>query len=147
MIEGSVTRRSVADAIARHARPGRHGIGALRAAYDSVGDRRQAAGQRAGAGDGRLLIERGLPPAVFHPIVLGFGAGLRLPRPSRWPSSATAGRATASIGISSSGIWRAMQSSTAAGWVVLRFSWRQITRRPDWVADTIRRTLLTRSAA
>ena len=35
----------------------------------------------------------------------------------------------------------------AAGWVVLRFTWRQITRRPAWVAGIIRATLLARSAA
>ena len=29
----------------------------------------------------------------------------------------------------------------AAGYVVLRFTWRQITGRPDWVVDMVRRTL------
>lgn len=32
----------------------------------------------------------------------------------------------------------------AAGYVVLRFTWRQITGRPDWVVDMVRRTLRQR---
>ena len=35
----------------------------------------------------------------------------------------------------------------AAGWVVLRFTWIQITRRPAWVASIIRRTVVTRRRA
>ncbi len=29
---------------------------------------------------------------------------------------------------------------TAAGWVVLRFTWEHVMRRPDWVADVVRGT-------
>lgn len=32
----------------------------------------------------------------------------------------------------------------AAGYVVLRFTWRQITKRPDWVVEMVRRTLRQR---
>ena len=35
----------------------------------------------------------------------------------------------------------------AAGWVVLRFTWLQVTRRPAWVAAQIAATLAVRSAA
>ena len=35
----------------------------------------------------------------------------------------------------------------AAGYVVLRFTWRQITGRPDWVVDMVRRTLRQRAWA
>jgi very-short-patch-repair endonuclease len=35
----------------------------------------------------------------------------------------------------------------AAGYVVLRFTWRQITGRPDWVVDMVRRTLRQRGWA
>ena len=34
---------------------------------------------------------------------------------------------------------------TAAGWIVLRFTWRQVTRRPGWVAQTIATVLQRRS--
>jgi very-short-patch-repair endonuclease len=36
---------------------------------------------------------------------------------------------------------------SAAGWVVLRLTWLQITRRPAWVATSIQRTLAVRAAA
>ena len=35
----------------------------------------------------------------------------------------------------------------AGGWIVLRFTWAQITHRPSWVADAIRRTLAQRTPA
>ncbi|HEX6233244.1 MAG TPA: DUF559 domain-containing protein [Jiangellaceae bacterium] len=35
----------------------------------------------------------------------------------------------------------------SAGYVVLRFTWRQITERPDWVVDMVRRTLKQRGWA
>jgi Protein of unknown function (DUF559) len=34
---------------------------------------------------------------------------------------------------------------TASGWVVLRFTWRQVTRRPGWVAQTIAAVVSQRS--
>ena len=33
----------------------------------------------------------------------------------------------------------------ADGWIVLRFTWSQITRHPRWVCDIIRQTLGARS--
>ena len=35
----------------------------------------------------------------------------------------------------------------AAGWLILRFTWVQITRRPAWVASMIRQAIATRQAA
>lgn len=36
---------------------------------------------------------------------------------------------------------------SAAGWIVLRFTWEHVMRRPDWVAAVVRTTQLRRRAA
>ena len=136
----------MADAIARHGRRGRHGIGALRAAYDAWAIGEKPPDSELELVMAQLLHERGLPPAVFHPIVLGF----ELDFAYLDQQVALECDGWESHGLDREQFERDLERDaalTAAGWVVLRFSWLRITRRPAWVADTIRRTLLTRSAA
>jgi hypothetical protein len=146
MIDGTVTRRSVAAALRRHARPGRHGVRALRAAYDSWAIADKPPDSALELVMARLLDRSGLPPAVFHAVILGYELDFAYLQErvaiecDGWEHH----------GLDRQGFEadRARDAAlTAAGWVVLRFSWRQITRRPAWVAEIVKATLSARAAA
>ncbi len=133
-------------ALRRHARPGRHGVRALRAAYDNWAIDDKPPDSALELAMVRLLDRAGLPRVVFHPPLLGRELDFAYLRErvaiecDGWESH----------GLDRHGFERDRvrdAALVAAGWVVLRFTWRQITRRPSWVADTIRATLLARTAA
>jgi very-short-patch-repair endonuclease len=146
LIAGTVSRSSVSGVLARHGRKGRSGVGALRAAHatlalgdrppDSVLELRMAA----------LLADHGLPPAHFHRRITGFEVDFAI-EPGRviiecdgWDSHGRDRRQFERD--------RARDAELSAlGWIVLRFTWLQITRRPAWVASSIRRTIVSRRAA
>jgi very-short-patch-repair endonuclease len=128
---------AVAAALERHARPGRHGITALRRALarypfaveaaDSVLERKMA----------DLVCRYGLPAVEFHPIVEGYEVdfligGTRIILECdgrRWHEFAfEADRARDQVLL-------------AAGWIVVRCTWRQITLDPGGVARRIREVL------
>jgi very-short-patch-repair endonuclease len=146
MMSGVVTRRSVAAALRRHARPGRHGVRALRAAYESWAIDDKPPDSALELVMARLLQRFGLPPAVFHAVILGYELDFAYPHErvaiecDGWESHGLDRRGFETDRVRDAAL-------IAAGWVVLRFSWQQITRRPAWVADTIRATLLARVAA
>ena len=144
--DGSVGRRAVLAALERHGRKGRHGVGALRAAVDAwaIGDKPPDSTLELVMA--RLLKRHRLPSAIFHAVVGGYEVDFALP----------AGRVIVECdGWESHGRSRKpferdrVRDATlaAAGWVVLRFTWFQITRRPTWVANAISATLAARSAA
>jgi very-short-patch-repair endonuclease len=143
LFEGWVSRAAVEQALHRHGRPGRHGVRALRAALaewaiegrppDSVLELRMAA----------LLAAHDLPPARFHARILGFEVDFAIP-PARlvlecdgWDTHGRDRRQFERDRVRDGAL-------AAAGWLVLRFSWRQITRRPAWVASIIRKTVTAR---
>lgn len=93
-----------------------------------------------------LLQRYELPPGIVHAIVGGYEVDFALP----------AGRVVLECdGWESHGRSRKQferdrvrdATLAAAGWVVLRFTWFQITRRSAWVANAIRGTLAARTAA
>jgi very-short-patch-repair endonuclease len=146
LVEGFVTGAAVAGALARHSRRGRHGIVALRTAFAaSVIDGTPADSEleRAMA---RLLAEHDLPAAEFHARILGYEVDFAI-RPERVVIECD--------GWSDHGLDRAQferdrrrdAGLAAGGWIVLRFTWAQITRRAEWVAEAIRRTLVQRPTA
>jgi very-short-patch-repair endonuclease len=146
LFDGTVSRSAVEEALRRHGRPGRHGVRALRAALarwdidgrppDSELELEMAA----------LLASHDLPPAVFHARILGYEVDFAIPAArlvlecdgweahGRDPTQFERDRARDAALI-------------AAGWVVLRFTWKQITRQPAWVASIIARALAAHSAA
>jgi very-short-patch-repair endonuclease len=146
LFDGIVSRSAVEETLRRHSRPGRHGVVVLRAAVaawdidgrppDSVLELRMSA----------LLAAHGLPSATFHARILGHEVDFALEHArvvlecDGWD---THGRDRRQFERD-----RARDATLiAAGWVVLRFTWIQITRRPAWVASIIRRTVVTRRSA
>ncbi len=146
VVEGLVTTAAVRGALVRHARKGRHGITALRTAFDAWAidgvlpdselERRMSA----------LLRAHDLPPAAFHPRILGHEVDFAyleekvILECDGW----------ANHGLDRRQFERDRardQTLIAAGWVILRFTCAQITRRPTWVGQSIRRVLEDRSTA
>ncbi|HET9601698.1 MAG TPA: type IV toxin-antitoxin system AbiEi family antitoxin domain-containing protein [Acidimicrobiales bacterium] len=146
LFDGLVSRHAVAGVLQRHARRGRHGIGALRDAMDawaiddrppdSVLELRMA----------RLLRDHGLPPAEFHRRVAGYEVDFAIDvhrivlECDGWDAHGRNRRQ----------FERDRERDPtliATGWLILRFTWVQITRRPAWVATMIRQAIATRQAA
>ena len=145
MVEGLVGRAAVAGALARHGRRGRHGITALRQAFEAWAIDDKPPDSVLELTMARLLRTYQLPKAVFHLSVAGREVDFGFP--------------TERVAVECDG-WdhhgrdrvqferdRARDGAlAAAGWLVLRFTWRQITQQPAWVARTIRATLAQRIA-
>jgi very-short-patch-repair endonuclease len=145
LAEGLVDLRAVSAATVRHGRKGRRGITTLRTAVDTVTIDEPVDSELEHA-MARLLAAHDLPPARFHACILGFEVDFAIVRE----------RVVLECdGWSSHGLDRAQferdrrrdAALIAGGWVVLRFTWTQIIRRPASVADAIRRTLEQRAPA
>lgn len=136
-IGGVVSPDAAWAALTRHARPGRHGTAALRAVLEDwrLGSRPPDSVLEATMG--ALLARHRLPPAEFHARVAGFEvdflvAGTRL--------------IIECDGWAWHGARREQQERDAErdallgrqGYIVRRFTWLQIRRRPFWVATIIR---------
>jgi very-short-patch-repair endonuclease len=130
---------AVRRAIAGHARPGRRGVGVLRIVLDDWRLADEPPDSVLEVAMSRLLHTNRLPAAVFHHLV---------PTPGRIYELDFA-LVEHRIDIEVDG-WahhssrRAFEADrerdaelTAAGWLVLRFTWHQVTRRPAWVAGRI----------
>ena len=146
MLQGVVSWTGVVAVLERHARHGRHGVVALREALaawsisgkppDSELERRMQ----------QLLLESGLPRPEFHARIRGYEVDFAF-RPERvvlecdgWE---THGRDRQQFERD-----RARDAALAAdGWLVLRFSWLQVTRRGAWVAQRIGEVLEARRPA
>jgi very-short-patch-repair endonuclease len=142
--EGLVTGKAVRGALVRHGRKGRHGIGALRAALDAFAIGGALPDSELERAMGDLLAAHGLPPAVFHPRILGYEVDFAyldekvILECDGWESH----------GLDRRQFERDRERDSvllAAGWVVLHLTWAQITRRPATVARSIRQVLARRS--
>jgi very-short-patch-repair endonuclease len=127
----------------RIGRPGRNGAGALRRLLD---DRALGSAPADGLLEprmARLLRSHGLPPACFQYPVRSGGATYRID--FAYPQVKLAIEVD---GYETHSSPRAMQRDlerqndlVAAGWTVLRFTWRDVVRRPAEVARRIRQQL------
>jgi very-short-patch-repair endonuclease len=145
IIEGWVTRRAAEAALLRHARRGRHGVEALRQALDDwpLGDKPPDSVLEPEMR--RLLQRHELPGFEFHPIILGWEVDFA--------------RLDAMVVVEVDG-WerhgrdreqferdrRRDAELQAAGWVVFRFTWLQVKRKPTMVAAALRDALTHRTA-
>jgi very-short-patch-repair endonuclease len=145
-VEGLVTGKAVRAALVRHGRKGRHGVGALRAAFDAWAIDGALPDSELERAMGALLAAHDLPPAVFHPRILGYEVDFAyleeqvILECDGW----------AIHGLDRRQFERDRERDSAliaAGWVVLHYTWAQITRRPAWVARSIRSVLHNRSKA
>jgi hypothetical protein len=144
---GAVTPRVLHRLVARHGRPGRSGVGALRRALAAWPLEDKPADSELELRMARLIQRYGLPPVVFHPpriagyevdfLVVGTRVVLEC---DGWDFH---GRTR------DQDEQRAQRDLDlmAAGYLVFHFTWRQITRRPAWTADRIRSLLDTWAAA
>jgi very-short-patch-repair endonuclease len=137
---GIVAPSVAADALQRHSRRGRSGLGALRSALDEwrLGVRPPDSVLETAMAD--LLHRHRLPPVEFHARVAGYEVdflvvGTRL--------------VLECDGWAWHGVERQRHESDrrrdaelgALGYIVRRFTWLQIQREGAWIADIIRSTL------
>ena len=137
---GLASPAALRKAVDRHARRGRSGVPALRDALDDwVLDGKPVDSLLEPAM--RLLLQRhGLPPAEFHPIIAGYEVDFRI---------VNSPIILECDGWSTHGLDRAQFEKdrtrdaelTALGYVVLRFTYRALIRRPDKEAERIRRNV------
>lgn len=136
---------SVERALEKLAKPGRSGAGVLRAVLDDRALRDEVPDSLFEPRMARLFHKYGLPMPVFQYDVKT-AAGIWIARVDfaypdlkiaievdGWRSRATPGRLDYDL---------ARQNKlTLAGWIILRFSWRAVVRRPWEVADEVSRAL------
>lgn len=125
---------------AQHSARGRPGTRALRAAIDEWSIDAQPADSLLEVAMTRLIARYGLPPVEFHPVIEGcevdsrvIGTPLIL-ECDGWTYH----------GLNRIAFERDRESDaqlSAAGWIVIRFTYRAITRSPRTTAERIRRNL------
>jgi very-short-patch-repair endonuclease len=136
-IRGVVRPDAVRATLARHSRQGRDGLGALRAALDAYPLGNKPPDSVLEPAMARLLTQHALPAATFHAFVAG------------WEVDFLVDRTPVVIecdGWSTHGLDREQferdrrkdAELRARGYVVCRYTWRHITRRPRWTADNLR---------
>jgi very-short-patch-repair endonuclease len=133
------------------ARKGRAGAGVLRAVLDNRALGRDRPDGLLEVRMARLLREHGLPPARFQ-YEVRLGGRLLARVDFAYPEVLLAIEVD---GFAVHGTPRAFQADlerqnrlVAAGWTVLRFTWLDVVRRPEWVVTQIRAVLegLSRAA-
>lgn len=138
------TLDAIETAVAEQPRDGRSSIAAVRDAVDDWSVDAKPSGPLLEATMRRLVTQQCLPPVEFRPVVEGYEVDARvIDTPvvidcDGWTShrvertnagrnrGRTAGRTTDRTSV-----------LTAAGWIVLRFTFRTITTRPRWTATRI----------
>lgn len=131
------TLDAIETAIIEHAQCGRSGVVALRDAVDRWSVDSKPADSLLESTMRRLIRRYALPAVEFHPVIEGFEVDFRIIH--------------APVIIECDGwTFHGLQRSTferdrrrdavltAAGWIVLRFTYRTITTRPSWTAARIR---------
>jgi hypothetical protein len=134
---GAVTPSVLHHLLLRHGRPGRNGVGPLRAAVEHWTHQGKPADSVLELGMARLIERYGLPPVEFHARCGGFEVDFRVvgtPVVLECVGWDYHGRTRPQFERDQERILLL----GAAGYVVLPFTWRQVTRRPGWTAARIR---------
>lgn len=127
-------------AVAEHARSGRAGIVAVRDAIDDWSLDGKPTDSLLETTMRRLLTRYDLPAVEFHPVIEGYEVDFRVVGTpviiecDGW----------AYHGLERSNFERDRERDAllvAAGWIVLRFTYRAITTRPTWTAHRIREAI------
>lgn len=141
LVRGVVTVASARQATVRHGRSGRPGVPALRQALDELPLGTKPPDSVLEPLMAGLFLGAGLSGWTFHPRVCGYELDFAF--------------AAQRLNVEVDG-WRWHRETferdrerdavlTAAGWAVLRFTWRQVNRRSAWVVATVSETLGKRS--
>ena len=142
LLAGLVTPAAVAATIDRHSERGRHGIVAAREALAAWDFGRKPPDSELEVVMHGLLRRFGLPPATFHVRLLGFEIDFRIddsPVLLECDGWETHGKDREQY--ERDRVRDALLHE--AGYVVIRFTWRTIVRRPAWVAQRIEGNLRT----
>ena len=143
---GAVSVGAVQAALLEHARPGRGGVTALRAAVDEWVIDARPADSVLEVAFRRLVARHHLPPVEFHPRIEGWEVDFRfvgtrlLVECDGWMTH----------GLDRTQFERDRRRDDdlrAAGWIVSRHTYRAITRRSADTARRLRRLLATESVA
>lgn len=121
----------------RHARRGRSGVTAFRSVLDQLGDDRSPADTVLETEMASLLRKYRLPPAVFHPVVVGYEVDFMIDDSiiilecDGWESHG--------LNRNQFEFDRVREADlTAAGYVVVHFTWSRVVHSPRSVAEQIR---------
>ena len=145
LIAGLVSVRSVDVAVARHRSPGRHGVAALIEAIAQLPLGSQAPDSVLETKMAALLLAAGIGGWRFHLRIAGHEVDFALPDVG--VVIEVDGWATHGARSQFEHDRRRDADLVAAGWVVLRFTWLQVTRKSAWVAERISATVETRSTS
>ena len=121
----------------RHARRGRNGVTAFRSVLDQLGDDRSPADTVLETEMGALLRKHRLPPATFHPVVIGYEVDFRIDESiillecDGWESHG--------LNRDQFEFDRIREAElSAAGFIVVHFTWSRVLHAPHSVAQQIR---------
>lgn len=143
LIAGLVTVPTVERTIALHRKRGRPGLRALEAAVVGLPLGRKPPDSVLEPAAARVFANAGIRGWTFHPRALGYELdfGFLAERVDVEVDGWTFHRSPASF----EGDRRRDAALVAAGWAVLRFTWRQVNRQAAWVGRTVVATLAQRS--
>lgn len=143
IVKRLITIQDAQAAVRRYSKQGRPGVRVLRATVDAWALRQRPPDSVLEARFATLRKEFGLPEFEFQRSVGRFRTDFcRVPERTIVECDGFKDH-----GARSAQIERDKERDaelTADGWVVMRFTWHQITQRSAWVASRIRRTLLQR---
>jgi very-short-patch-repair endonuclease len=147
LVAGVVTSAAAHAALERHGGRGHAGAGTMRAVLERwhLGDRPPDSVLETALA--RLLLRYGLPEPSFQHEVHGPGFRYRLD--FAYPEVKVAMEVDGWRYHAGRDVFETDRQRDAilqsAGWIVLRFTWLQVKRRPGWVAERVAATLAVRS--
>ena len=145
MTSGYVSTSAVWAVLERHARSGRDGVSALRRALADWGFEHRPPDSELEIVMNSMVARSSMPKPEFHARILGievdflFAEAKVVVECDGWQDH---GRVRAQFERDRERDARLVE----AGYVVMRFTWNQIVRRPAWVADRIAGAIAVRSS-
>ncbi len=134
-----VSPRALRETLERHARPGRHGVAAFRDALDRYPLALEVADSVLETRMAAMAARHRLPPMTFHEVILGYEVDFRIDGTN--VVLECDGREHHELGDQFE-LDRVRDAELlAAGWIVVRFTWRQLDRAPAKVAARIQAVL------
>jgi very-short-patch-repair endonuclease len=137
---GIASPRALRTAIDVHTRRGRHGVPAFRDALAEFVLDNKPVDSVLEAKMNKVALTYGLPPMKFHAIVCGYEVDFLIidtPIVLECDGWDTHGRQRAQFERDR----ERDPTITAAGYIIIRFTWRRLTRDPQWVVRKIRDNL------